>query len=64
MRKSLLERVEARMRNPILNANLNRDVAANKHEVSEQYLLELEEANKAFEEYKKKDPNWMQHFYQ
>ncbi|MER2005831.1 MAG: hypothetical protein ABS939_00140 [Psychrobacillus sp.] len=57
---SLLERVKARMADPELNANFNREVSP-KNDVSEQerkYVLVKE----AFQEYKVKDPSWMQHF--
>lgn len=58
---SLLKRVEARMMDPKLNANFNRAVSR-KTEITEEQKLRYAQAHEAFEEYKKKDPNWMQHF--
>lgn len=58
---NLLKRIEARMADPKLNANFNCEVSKNKEVTAvdkHNYAL----ANEAFQEYKKKDPNWMQHF--
>lgn len=58
---NLLKRIEARMADPELNANFNREVSKyNEVTVVDQHNYAL--AKEAFQEYKKKDPNWMQHF--
>ena len=58
---SLLKRIEARMADPELNANFNREVSQ-KNDVSEQEERKYVLVKEAFQEYKVKDPNWMQHF--
>lgn len=58
---NLFERIEARMADPKLNANFNREVSK-KTEVTAEDKRNYALANEAFQEYKKKDPNWMQHF--
>ena len=58
---SLLKRIEARMADPELNANFNREVSP-KNDISEQEERKYVLAKEAFQEYKEKDPNWMQHF--
>jgi len=58
---SLLRRIEDRMADPKLNANLNREVSR-KGEVTEEDKHHSTLAYESFQEYKKKDPNWMQHF--
>lgn len=58
---SLLRRIEARMADPKLNANFNREVSR-KSEVTEKDKHNSTLAYESLQEYKKKDPNWMEHF--
>ena len=58
---SLLRRIEARMTDPKLNANFNREVSK-KSKVREEDIHNSTLVYESLQEYKKKDPNWMEHF--
>lgn len=59
--KSLFKKIEERMLDPKLNENFNREVSK-KCDTTSEDILNYELASEAFQEYKKKDPNWMKHF--
>ena len=52
----LVRRIEARMANPKLNENFNREVSK-EYEITEEDKQNYTLAHESFQEYKKKDPN-------
>lgn len=58
---NLLKQMEARMSDPKLNANFNREVSK-PYEISKEDKKKYTLVHESFQVYKKNDPNWMQHF--
>lgn len=58
---SLSKHIKARMDNPELNKNFNREVSK-KCDISKEDKQNYALAHESFQEYKKNEPNWMKHF--
>lgn len=54
---NLLKRIEARMTDPKLNSNFNREVSSKKNDVSVTDKSSTALATEAFQEYKKQETN-------